>query len=121
MVNPKQKVNMKITDLNVIADAVRDVINEIGCDLSDYLEPDDVINCITMIYVTGDRQTGCGQDFTVGISVVSSPTRVAIIGDGAMSFYKTTDPICQYEDLDDDITQIITVVNAATARWMNNL
>lgn len=112
---------MKVTDLNVIADAVSDVVSEIGCDLSDYLDNSDVINCLTMIYVTGDRMTGHGQDFAIGLSVISSPTRISIIGDGAMSFYKTDDPICQYENLNDDIIQIVTVVNAAIARWMNNL
>lgn len=111
----------KVTDLGEIQQAVTTVYEAVGCQLDEFIETKDVIDCISMIYVNNDRQCGLGQDYSEGISVVASSTRISIIGQGAMSFYKTTDPICQYEYLDDDITQIITVVNAAIARWMNNL
>jgi hypothetical protein len=38
-----------------------------------------------------------------------------------MSFYKNDGPICLYENVVADIEQIITVMDAAIARWLNNL
>lgn len=111
----------KISNLNVIQAAVIDVYNAIGCSLDEYLEQEEVYDCITMIYVNGDRTAGFGQDYADRISVISSPERVSIIGEGAMSFYKNDGPICQYNDLVDDINQIIIVIDAAIARWRNGL
>lgn len=111
----------KVTDLNEIRTHALDVIGNVGCNLDEYIDQDEVADCITMIYVNNDRQFGLGQDFKQGISVVSSPTRISIIGEGAMSFYKTQDPICQYDDLDADLIQIVVVLNAAIDRWRYNL
>ena len=74
-----------------------------------------------MIYVNNDRQCGLGQDYNEGISVVASRTRISIIGQGAMSFYINDGPICLYENVVADIEQIITVMDAAIARWLSNL
>lgn len=111
----------KISNLNVIQAAVIDVVENVGCFLDEYIEREEVYHCITMIYVNNDTQSGLGQDFTQGISVVASRTRISIIGDGAMSFYKNDGPICRYEDLVEDITQIVIVMNAAIERWTYNL
>lgn len=111
----------KLTDLGEIQQAVTTVYEAIGCQLDEFIETKDVIDCISMIYVNNDRQCGLGQDYSEGISVVASRTRISIIGQGAMSFYKNDGPICLYENVVDDIQQIITVMDAAIARWLNNL
>lgn len=111
----------KISNLSVIQAAVIDVVENVGCSLTEYIEPEEVYHCITMIYVNNDTQSGLGQDFTQGISVIASRTRISIVGDGAMSFYKNDGPICKYEDLVEDITQIVIVINAAIDRWLYNL
>lgn len=111
----------KVTDLNEIRAHALDVIENVGCSLDEYIEQDEVADCITMIYVNNDRQSGLGQDYNQGISVIASRTRISIIGDGAMSFYKNQGQICQYNDLDEDLTQIVVVLNAAIDRWLNNL
>lgn len=111
----------KVTDLGEIQQAVTTVYETIGCSLDEYIETKEVIDCISMIYVNNDRQTGLGQDFEEGISVVASRTRISIIGQGAMSFYKNDGPICQYENIVADVEQIITVMDAAIARWQYNL
>lgn len=112
---------MKVTDLNEIRTHALDVIENVGCSLDEYIDRDEVADCITMIYANNDRQSGLGQDYNQGISVVASRTRISIIGDGAMSFYKNQGPICQYEDLDGDLIQIVMVINAAIDRWRYNL
>jgi hypothetical protein len=111
----------KISNLSVIQAAVIDVVENVGCSLDEYIEPEEVYHCITMIYVNNDTQSGLGQDYSQGISVVASRTRISIIGDGAMSFYKNDGPICKYDDLVEDITQIVMVMNAAIDRWLYNL
>lgn len=112
---------MKVTDLGEIQQAVTTVYETIGCQLDEFLEKKEVIDCISMIYVNNDRQSGLGQDFSEGISIVASRTRISILGQGAMSFYKNVGPICLYEDITADVEQIITVMDAAIARWLNNI
>lgn len=111
----------KLTDLGEIQQAVTTVYEAVGCQLDEFIETKDVIDCISMIYVNNDRQCGLGQDYSEGISVVASRTRISIIGQGAMSFYKNDGPICLYENIVDDINQIIIVIDAAIGRWLNNL
>ena len=111
----------KLTDLGEIQQAVTTVYEAIGCQLDEFIETKDVIDCISMIYVNNDRQCGLGQDYSEGISVVASRTRISIIGQGSMSFYKNDGPICLYENAVSDIEQIITVMDAAIARWLNNI
>ena len=112
---------MKVTDLNEIRAHAMVVIMTEGCSLDEYIDLDEVADCITMIYVNNDRQSGLGQDYSQGISVVASQTRISVIGEGAMSFYKNQGSICLYNDLDADLIQIVVVLNAAIDRWRYNL
>ena len=46
---------MKVTDLGEIQQAVTTVYEAIGCQLDEFIETKDVIDCISMIYVNNDR------------------------------------------------------------------
>lgn len=108
---------MKVTDLNEIRAAVAENLANFGGEVLDYLELGEATDAITMIYVTNDKMTGFGQDFVGSISIVSSPTRIAVIFLGHHSFYKHDGSICNYDDLDDDVNEIRIVLNTALARW----
>ena len=45
---------MKETDLNVIRTHAIDVIENVGCSLDEYIDQDEVADCITMIYANND-------------------------------------------------------------------
>ena len=108
---------MKETNLNEIKAAASDALATIGSELLDFLTIEEAINCLVMIYLTNDICAGFGQDYENNPSIVSSRHRIAIIYQGHHSFYKCDFPICEYEDLVDDMDSIITVLDAALARW----
>lgn len=119
--SPKLNITiMKVTDLNTIQAIATEQLENYGGGILDFLTMEDAANCLTMIYVTNDLTSGFGQDFANNISVVSSQTRIAIIGFGRHSFYKVTEPICGYESIADDMRAINVTLDAALARWEDN-
>lgn len=108
---------MKVTDMSTVQAAATVRLENDGGTILDFLNIDDAAICLTMIYMTNDITNGFGQDYQNNISVVSSPTRIAILGFGRHSFYKVDGKICQYESLMDDLREINVVLDAAIARW----
>lgn len=107
----------KITDYSEIKNIAARILTQMDSSLLDYLMLEDAAQCVAIIYLTNDITSGFGQDYLDNISVISSPWRISIIFQGKQSFYKSDTNICQYNDLEDDLTQIITVADAAIARW----
>ena len=127
MVNPKQKVYMKVTDYETVRGACADELMENGCDLVEFIGVENTILTMFNIYMTNNLTTGFGQDFRVTenaimegdemhVSVISSPTRISILIDRNMSYYKQDEGLCGYEDLSDDIANIRIVIDAVIAR-----
>ena len=107
----------KLSDLNLIRDFAKQELEEYGSELLDFLTMEDASNCLTMIYVTNNITTGFVQDYENNISVLSSPTRIAIIYQGLHSFYKVDGVICEYNAIEDDMNAIRLVLDAALMRW----
>lgn len=108
---------MKVTNYEEIRKEVESQLITTDWLILDYLDLDDAILVVCNIYLTNDRLQGFGQDFRNAISVISSPTRISVIVEGSSSFYKQTFPICEYNDLDADIGQILIVLQAAMERY----
>lgn len=108
---------MKATDLNEIRAVAAEELAQHGGRILDYLTVGESTDLLTMIYVTNDRAAGYGVDFLGNLSVISSPTRIAIIFLGHHSFYKHDGSICLYADLEEDIHEINIVLDAALDRW----
>lgn len=118
---------MKITDYNAIAECVATKIDELCPDLVDLIGRDAAIFCVLAIYQTNNLCRGYGQDFTpldedaqiVGpdkVSVISFENGTSVIVDSDSSRYQDSFPMCGYEDLDEDITQICICIQAAIDR-----
>ena len=108
---------MKVTDYNVVLAAATKVLDRQTCLILDYLTIDEAAQCITMIYLCSDLMDAITMDYTGNISVIASPFRIAILYLKHQSFYKGDTPICQYEDLTDDINEIALRLEAALERW----
>lgn len=108
---------MKVTDYNEIYDAAISYLEDNGSDMLEYLSEHETATTITFIYLTGDLMAGLTQDWLGSISVISSPCRISIIYQNHASFYQHENCICLYEDLEGDIREIVTVLDAAIARW----
>lgn len=108
---------MKVTDLNVVNAIAAEILGNEGGEILEFLNIDDAAMCLTMIYMTNDTTAGMTQDYVNNISVLSSTTRIGIIGFGHHSFYKSEAALCKYETLMEDLRHINTVMDAALARW----
>lgn len=108
---------MKVTDLNLIKAAAMAELAESGSELLEYLTMDESANAMTMIYLTNDLNSGHAQDYLGNLSIVSSPTRIAVIFLGHHSYYKQEGNICEYESLADDMQVIRCTIDAALLRW----
>lgn len=108
---------MKATDLNEIRAVAAEELAQQGGRILDYLSIGESTDLLTMIYVTNDRAAGFTVDYLGNLSVIASPTRIAINFLNHHSFYKHNGCICFYNDLEEDIHEINIVLDAALDRW----
>lgn len=117
----------KITDLNQIKDLAETMVEEKCPDLVDKIGLERAVWCLVAIYTTNDYCKGYGQDFnllqnhdgidSIGVvSVVSYENGVSVIVDSHMSRYADRFPLCGYESLYDDLSQIAISIQAAFDR-----
>lgn len=117
----------KVTDLSVIQQAISDMIDEKCPDLVEYIGREQAIFCVLAIYQVNDICKGYGQDFTnktirvmLGgherVSVISFENGVSVIVDSESSRYQDRFPMCGYENLNEDLTQICICIQAAIDR-----
>ena len=118
---------MKATDYNEIAECISTLIDEKCPDLVDSLGRDAAIFCVLAIYQTNDLCRGYGQDFMIPsghedasdcdkVSVISFENGTSVIVNSESSRYQDRFPMCGYEDLNEDITQICICIQAVFDR-----
>ena len=117
----------KVTDLNQVQAVAEVVIDEKCPDLVDKIGAERAVWCLVAIYTTNDYCKGYGQDFFLYqengvvdsarvVSVVSFQNGVSVIVNSHSSRYSDRFPLCGYESLYDDLTQIAISIQAAFDR-----
>ena len=117
----------KVTDYNLIASTIAEVMPEVCPDLPARIGQDNAIWCVMGVYLTNDQTSGHGQDFYIPqpdlgdglytkLSVISSKERISIIENGQMSYYKDNVDLCGYENLQEDIHAICMYIQTAIDR-----
>lgn len=117
----------KVTDLTVVQQMADSIVDEKCPDLVDFVGRDNAVWCLVAIYTTNDLCKGYGQDFMnkagrevlssyEKVSVISFEQGVSVIVDSASSRYQDRFPMCGYESLEDDLTQIAISIQAAIDR-----
>ncbi len=117
----------KVTDLTIVQQMADSIVDEKCPDLVDFVGRDNAVWCLVAIYTTNDVCKGYGQDFHIDtgasdgflyklVSVISFELGVSVIVDSASSRYQDRFPMCGYESLEDDITQIAISIQAAIDR-----
>lgn len=117
----------KVTDLTVVQQMADSIVDEKCPDLVSTIGRDNAVWCLVAIYTTNDICLGYGQDFILGgaqnyfgmcvkCSVISFVLGVSVIVDSHSSRYQDRFPMCGYESLEEDITQIAISIQAAIDR-----
>lgn len=118
---------MKETDYNKIREEIGSQLADNGCTLVEFIGVENTILAVMNIYLTNDITTGFGQNFAVRneevdtetplrVSVISSPTRISIIIDSNMSYYRENEGVCRYQSLEDDINEIFLLIQTTLDR-----
>lgn len=99
---------MKELDLKVICEEIETQIAETDYDLVDLVGTTLAEMLVMNIYLTNDCLKAHGQNLAdLELSIISTSRKISVIYSGAMSWMKDYADICTYEDLADDIANIL--------------
>lgn len=107
---------MKVNDLNQILTEATSQLTESEWSILEYVDLRTAAIMVLNIYLTNDILNGFGQDVGGAISVISSRYRIATIANRHHSYYKSEIPICDYEELDVDIHDILFCIQISIDR-----
>lgn len=110
---------MKETDYTYVLNTARYKILDEEWQIRNYVSDEVASVIVANIYWMADLVSGFGQDIPKTISVISNNSRISVIADGAASFYKHDGQICEYEDLQSDIGEILLVLETAIQRMVS--
>lgn len=110
---------MKETSYNVVLAEAKILIEADEWQITNYVSVDVAAIIVANVYWMADLVSGFGQDIPNTISVISNNSRISVIADGAASFYKHDGRICEYEDLQNDIGEILIVLETAIQRMIS--
>lgn len=108
---------MKELDLTRICEEIESQITERDYDLVDLVGATLTEMIVMNIYLTNDLLKAHGQNFDeLELSIISTSRRISVIYAGAMSWMKDYADICTYEDLTDDISNILGCIQVCFDR-----
>ena len=107
---------MKVSDLNQILTEATTQLTDNEWSILNYVDVSTAAIMVLNIYLTNDILNGFGQDVGGAISVISSTYRISTIVNGHSSYYKSGLPICDYEELEGDIHEILFCIQTSIDR-----
>ena len=106
----------KVTDYAIVQQAIEAALDDGTWSIEELLGRELATLVVLNIYYTNDVCVGFGQDFHNKVSVISGRQRISVIVQSNSSMYKDDGPICRYDDLADDVNEILIVMQAAYDR-----
>ena len=106
----------KVTNYNEVIAAIEVALSERDYFLVELVGHDLAVLAVLNIYMTNDVCKGFGQDFHNQVSIVSGRRIISVIVGRNSSMYKDDYNICDYDDLDGDINEIMIISQAAYDR-----
>lgn len=108
---------MKELDCTKVVAEINDQMDETDFDLENLIGRTLAVMMVMNIYLTNDVIDAYGQDLKeMGVSIITTRYRCSVIIGEEMSWYKLSVPICDYQNLTDDIESILNVIQVAIDR-----
>lgn len=108
---------MKELDLKVICAEIEAQIENKDYDLVDLIGSTLTEMVVMNIYLTNDVLKAHGQNLQdLDVSIISTSRKISVIYAGAMSWMKDYANICIYEDLTEDISNILGCIQVCFDR-----
>ena len=106
----------KVTNYATVQEAIERHLEAAEWSIEELIGHDMAVLAILNIYMANGVCKGFGQNFRNQVSIISSMRVIGIMIDRKSSYYRDNQNICLYDDLDDDINEILIVMQAAYDR-----
>lgn len=108
---------MKTTDIEEIYQAALQIILISKPAIYDEVEFGSLANVLTNIYLMNDQSKEVSNRLLGFGTIIATRTQVSIILDtGRASHYGNSEPLCYYDDLDADLTNILSIIDLTYQR-----
>ena len=108
---------MKITNYDEVYQAAIQIILISRPAIYDEVELVSLANVLTNIYLTNDQSKETSNRLLNFGTIIATRTQVSIILDtGRASHYGNSEPLCYYDDLDADLTNILSIIDLTYQR-----
>lgn len=110
---------MKIENLTELYDTIQLVIDSTQPTIIDYMSPQMLTYVIMNIYLNNDTSKAVTNHVNNSMTIIASEKSVSVIWDGHSTNYRIRVPLCLYENLVDDITNILSCIDICIDRLLD--
>lgn len=110
---------MKIEDLTELYDTIQLVIDSTHPTIIDYMPSQMLIYVVMNIYLNNDTSKAVTNHVNHSMTIIASEMRVSVIWDDHSTNYRCRVPLCLYENLSDDIGNILSCIDICIDRLLD--
>lgn len=110
---------MKIEDLTELYDTIQLVIDSTHPTIIDYMTPQMLIYVVMNIYLNNDTSKAVTNHVNKSMTIIASEMRVSVIWYEQSTNYRIRVPLCLYENLLDDIVNILSCIEICIERLLD--
>ena len=110
---------MKIEDLTELYDTIQLVIDSTHPTIIDYMTPQMLTYVIMNIYLNNDTSKAVTNHVNNSMTIIASECRVSVIWYKQSTNFRIRFPLCAYEDLLQDINNILSCIDICIDRLLD--
>ena len=110
---------MKIENLTELYDITQMVIDSTHPAIIDYMPSQMLTYVIMNIYLNNDTSKAVTNHVNNSMTIIASEMRVSVIWDGHSTNYRCRVPLCLYENLSNDIVNILSCIDICIDRLLD--
>lgn len=110
---------MKIENLTELYDITLMAIDNLQPTIIDYMSPQMLTYVIMNIYLNNDTSKAVTNHVNNSMTIIASTSRVSVIWDDHSTNFRCRVPLCVYENLSDDIGNILSCIDICIDRLLD--
>lgn len=110
---------MKIENLTELYDTIQWIIGNTQPTIIDYMSPQMLTYVIMNIYLNNDTSKAVTNHVNNSMTIIVSEMRVSVIWYKQSTNYRIRVPLCLYENLSDDIINILSCIDICIDRLLD--
>lgn len=110
---------MKIENLTELYDTIQLAIDNLQPTIIDFMSPRMLTYVVMNIYLNNDTSKAVTNHVNNSMTIIASEMRVSVIWDGHSTNYRCRVPLCLYENLSNDIVNILSCIDICIDRLLD--